>query len=141
MLHLVHPAFVHFGIAFVATGALLECYGLLADREPARRSGGQLWGVGTLVIVAVIASGRVAANSVDLPSAAVETLAAHERQGWVVLGALVILHFWKGWHRGQLPPGQRPWFALALVAAVALLLYSAILGGRLVYGFGVGVGL
>ncbi len=114
---------------------------LLADREPARRSGGLLWGVATFVIVAVIASGRIAANTVDLPASAVQTLTAHERQGWVVLGALVILHFWKAWHRGQLPPGQRPWFAAALVVAVALLLYSALLGGRLVYGFGVGVGL
>ncbi|NIL99668.1 MAG: DUF2231 domain-containing protein, partial [Acidobacteria bacterium] len=95
----------------------------------------------TIVIVAVIASGRVAANSVELPAAAVETLTVHERQGWIVLGALVLLHFWKGWHRGQVPPGQRPWFAMALIVAVGLLVYSAVLGGRLVYTYGVGVGL
>ncbi len=141
MLHLVHPALVHFGVAFVLTGALLESYGLFADREDPRRWGGLLWGVGTIVIVAVIASGYVAANSVELPAAAVETLNDHERQGWILLAVLVLLQFWKGWYRGRLPQGQRRWFALALWVAVALVLYSALLGGRLVYRFGVGVGL
>ncbi len=140
MLHLIHPVLVHFGVAFVAAGALLESYGLFAERETLRRFGASLWGVGTILLVAVIASGYVAANTIDLPAAAVETLADHERQGWILLAALVLLQFWKGWHRGRLPEGQRRWYALALCLAAALLFYSALLGGRLVYGFGVGVG-
>jgi len=141
VLHLFHPVLVHFGVAFVATGALLESYGLFVDRESARRFGASLWGVGTILLVAVIASGYIAANTTLLPAAARETLADHERQGWILLAALVLLQFWKGWHRGRLPRAQRPWYALILCLAVALLVYSALLGGRLVYGFGVGVGL
>jgi len=140
VLHLIHPALVHFGVALVASGALLESYGLFADREAPRRFGASLWGAGTIVLVAVIASGYVAANTIELPTAAPETLADHERQGWILLAALVLLQFWKGWHRGSLPRKQRPWFALALCLAAALLFYSALLGGRLVYGVGVGVG-
>jgi len=139
-MHLIHPALVHFGVAFVAAGALLEGYGLVAESEPARRFGAPLWGFGTVWIVALIASGYVAANTVEMPAAARETLTDHERQGWILLGVLVLLQFWKGWHRGRLPRGQRPWFAIALFVAVALLFYGALLGGRLVYGFGVGVG-
>ena len=140
MLHLIHPVLVHFGVAFVAAGAILEGYGLLADRERARHVGGSMWGLGTILIVAVIASGYIAANTIELPAAATETLADHERQGWVLLAALVLLQFWKGWFRGRLPARQRPLFALALFLAAALLFYSAWLGGRLVYGFGLGVG-
>ena len=140
MLHLIHPVLVHFGVAFVATGTLLESYGLFVDREAARRFGGLLWGIGTILFVAVIASGYVAANTIELPAAAGETLADHERQGWILLATLVLLQFWKGWYRGQLPRSQRRWYALALCLAAALLFYSALLGGRLVYGFGVGVG-
>ena len=127
-------------MAFVAAGAVLESYGLFVDREAARRIGASLWGAGTILLVAVIASGYVAANTIELPAAARETLADHERQGWMLLAALVLLQFWKGWHRGRLPRSQQPWYALALCLAVALLVYSALLGGRLVYGFGVGVG-
>ncbi len=140
MLHLIHPALVHFGIAFVATGAALESYGLLLDRETPRRYGAPLWGAGTVVIVAVIASGYFAANTIELPAGSARTLADHERQGWILLAVLVLLQFWKSWHRGRLPESQRLPYGLALAGAVGLLLYSALLGGRLVYGFGVGVG-
>ena len=127
-------------MAFVAAGALLESYGLFLDREEARRVGGSLWGVGSILVVALIVSGYLAANTIELPAAARETLADHERQGWILLAVLVLLHFWKGWHRGRLPHGQRRWYALALCVAAALVLHSAWLGGRLVYGFGLGVG-
>lgn len=140
MLHLIHPVLVHFGVAFVAAGTLLESYGLLVDKQAARRFGAPLWGVGTVLLVIVIASGYVAANTIELPAGAGETLTDHERQGWILLAALVLLQFWKGWYRGRLPKAQQPWYALGLCLAAALLFYSAWLGGRLVYGFGVGVG-
>jgi uncharacterized membrane protein len=140
MLHLIHPVLVHFGVAFVAAGAILESYGLLQDRDRARHIGGSMWGFGTIVLVAVIASGYVAANTIELPAAASGTLIDHERQGWILLAALVLLQFWKGWHRGRVPEKQRTVYALALCLAAALVFYSAWLGGRLVYGFGLGVG-
>ncbi len=140
MLHLIHPALVHFGVAFVSAGALLESYGLFLDREAARRVGASLWGVGSIFLVALIVSGYLAANTIELPAAARETLADHERQGWILLGVLVLLHFWKGWYRGRLPRGQWRWYALSLCATAALVFHGAWLGGRLVYGFGLGVG-
>ena len=35
--------------------------------------------------------GYVAANTIELPAAAGETLADHERQGWILLATLVLL--------------------------------------------------
>jgi len=48
------------------------------------------------------------------------------------------LLLWKAWHRGSIPPQSRRIYAAALVTAAALVVYGAFLGGRLVYGFGVG---
>lgn len=140
MLHLIHPALVHFGVAFIATGALIEAFGWWTDREAARRYGAPLLAAGTVILVAVIATGYVAANTIELPPGALDSLKDHERQGWILLAAVVGLQFWKAWFGGRLPAGQRRIFAVALVLAVGLLLYGAWLGGRLVYTLGVGVG-
>jgi uncharacterized membrane protein len=139
MLHLFHPALVHFGVAFIAAGGLLEAWGLLRDHEPSRRHGAPLLAAGTLTLIAVIASGYVAANTIELREAARETLKLHERNGWVLLAALVLLHFWKAWSGGRLPRLQERLYALALVAVVGWMAWSAYLGGRLVYTFGTGV--
>lgn len=140
MLHLIHPALVHFGVAFVATGALAEAYAAVAGNEAARRFGSPLLGAGTLALIPTVASGYLAANTIELPAGAAATLADHERNGWVLLAGLVLMQFWKAWHGGRLPAVQRRFYALALVALVAWLAYSAFLGGRLVYTFGVGIG-
>ena len=139
MLHLIHPALVHFAVAFVAAGALLEAYGLLRG-EDTQRFGSSLLGIGTIALVPVIASGYLAANSIELPQGAAAALADHERQGWILLAVLVLLQFWKAWYRGRLPEAHRKPYALALLIAAALLFYGAFLGGKLVYGLGVGVG-
>jgi len=139
VLHLFHPAFVHFGVAFIATGALLEAWGLFRDHEPSRRYGAPLLGAGTLVLIAVVASGYLAANTIVLQDAARETLKVHERNGWILLAALVLLHFWKSWSGERLPRFQEKLYALALVGVVGWMAWSAYLGGRLVYTFGTGV--
>ena len=140
MIHLVHPALVHFAVAFIATGAVVEAYGLLRDREEPRRFGETLLVAGTLTLVAVIASGYFAANSITLPEGAAGTLDAHERNGWFLLAMLVLMKFWKGWVGGTLEGANRKAYAVALLAVAAWLAYSAWLGGTLVYTYGVGVG-
>ena len=140
MLHLIHPALVHFGITFVLVGTLAEAYGIFRTHETARRFGATVLALGTLSLVLLIASGYVAANTIELPEGAAEPLARHERSAWILLGGLVLLQFWKGWHRGELPPVSRVLYALGLLAAAGWLLYASFLGGTLVYSLGVGVG-
>lgn len=137
-MHLVHPAFVHFAVAFLVAGGLLEAWGILARRAGAERFGAAILVAGVIALVPTVGSGIVALNSVDLPPAARETASDHESAGFLILGAFLSLMLWKGWHRGRLPDGHRRPYALALIASVALAVYGAFLGGRLVYGFGVG---
>jgi len=139
MLHLIHPAFVHFSIALLVLGGVAEAAGLFATRESLCRFGGTLVVLGTLSLVPTIVTGFLAANTVTPAAAATGLLGSHERNGLLLLGCFVALQFWKAWHRGQLPENQRRAYAALLLLGVLLATYSAWLGGQLVYRYGVGV--
>jgi len=139
MLHLFHPALVHFSVAFLIFGALCEAWGLLALRPAAASFGGKLVVVGVLSLTLTVLSGYVAANSVSLTPEAQRLLDAHELNAWLVAGVYMAALFWKGWVRGELPREQRVLYALLLIAAAGLTAYSALLGGEMVYLHGAGV--
>jgi uncharacterized membrane protein len=89
--------------------------------------------------VPTIASGYVAANTVSVAPEAANLLAAHERNGWLLLGLALASQFWKAWSGGRLPPGQERPYAALVAGIVLLTIYSAWLGGSMVYGHGIGV--
>ena len=140
MLHLFHPALVHFAVAFLVAGGLIEAVALLAERREAARLGGWLVVLGTIALVPVIASGYVASNTTELTAGARPILTDHERNGWILLAVFVTAQLWKGWNGGRVPPAHRYYYAALLLAGVLLAAFNAYLGGRLVYGHGVGVG-
>ena len=140
-MHLLHPALVHFAIAFLVAGGLAESIGILASRERAERFGAILVVLGTLVLVPTVASGFLALNIVTLHAGSEEVMGAHERMGIVLLGTFLALALWKGWHRGRIPEAQRPIYAIALLGGVAMGIGTAWLGGAVVYAHGVGVRL
>jgi uncharacterized membrane protein len=141
MFHLVHPALVHFSIAFLIFGGLAEAWGLLTGRDGAARFGGRLVVIGVLSLALTIASGYVAANTIPLTAEGQRLLDLHERNAWFVVGAFVVALFWKAWGQGELPHLQRPLYVVLLLLAVGLTLYSAFLGGQMVYLEGAGVKL
>jgi uncharacterized membrane protein len=140
-MHLLHPALVHFAIAFLVAGGLAESIGILARRERAERFGSVLVVLGTLALVPTVASGFLALNVVTLPAGSHDVMGAHERMGIVLLGTFLALALWKGWHQGRIPEVQRPLYAVALLGGVAMVLGAAWLGGTAVYAHGVGVRL
>ena len=139
MMHLFHPALVHFSVAFLITGAVAEAWGLLRRKARVARFGAALLVLGTVSLIPTVLSGYVAANTVDPSPDGRALLDAHERNAWFVLALFTILLFWKGWFRGQLPEGQRVLYAGLLIGAALLTTYSALLGGEMVYLLGVGV--
>ena len=137
-MHLIHPALVHFAVAFLVAGCLLEAWGLIARRDAQARFGGALVIAGTIVLLPTVASGYLAVNSVTLSPLAEAAAGDHERAGIIIILVFFALLLWKGWYRGSIPVELRRVYAAALIAALALVIYGAFLGGRLVYGFGVG---
>ncbi len=140
MLHLIHPAVVHFSVAFLVIGGLVESWGRWTDRSPASRYGERLVWIGIVFLVPTLFTGYLAANSVVVPDEARRLLDAHERNGWFVLGGFLLLAFWKSWSDDEPGRLESRLYAAALLAVVALTIYSALLGGEMVYGAGVGVG-
>ena len=131
---------MHFALAFAVSGALAEAAGILAGRERLERWGSAMLLLGTGAIVLAVASGYLAANTAPgLAGAAATALGAHERLALLSGASLLLLVVWKGLGRGRIAAGQRRLYALALLAALALLVWTALLGGRLVYDHGVGV--
>jgi uncharacterized membrane protein len=139
MLHLVHPALVHFAVAFLLVGAVTEVAGLLASREDARRWGGSLVLAGLAALVPTIATGYLAANTVALEDGGPDALAWHELTGWIVLALAFASQFWKAWCGGRVPERQRFAYAGLLVALAGATVAGAWLGGRMVYVHGIGV--
>ena len=139
MLHLVHPALVHFTVAFLVAGALLEAWGLLRERPAVARWGSGLTIAGTIVLVPTIAAGYLAANSLTVAEDAQHMLDRHESLGLMLLGFCLVLALARAWNRGRIEGGARVPFAFGLLAVAALAALAAFYGGQLVYGLGVGV--
>ena len=138
-MHLIHPALVHFAIAFLVAGGLLEAAGILARRETRERAGAVLVLAGTLFLVPTVVAGFIAQNSVAGFNGGEADVNLHERFGLVLLGLFAALALWKGWYRGRLPADQKILYAVLVLAGVVLTLATAWIGGHLVYGYGIGV--
>lgn len=139
MLHLVHPAFVHFTVAFLVAGATLEAWGLLFRRPQAARWGGGLTLAGTIAVVPTIAAGYLAANSLTVADDARRLLDRHESLGLMLFAIALVLVLARAWMRGRVEGGARLPFALGLLVLAGLAGLAAFYGGQLVYVFGVGV--
>jgi uncharacterized membrane protein len=139
VLHLVHPALVHFTVAFLVAGALLEAWGVLLHRPATARWGGALTVAGTIAMVPTIAAGYLAANSLEIAEDAKRLLDRHESLGLMLLGACLAVALGRAWTRGRIEGGARAPYALGLIAVAGLAATAAYYGGRLVYVFAVGV--
>ena len=138
-MHLVHPALLHFSVAFIIVGGACEVAGLLSRRDAWARFGGTLLLVGLASLIPTMVSGYLAANTVVVPDGAQALLEGHERNGWILLGLLLGAQFWKAWCRGQLGPGQAKLYAVLIAVVIFFALWAAWLGGQMVYLQGVGV--
>ena len=66
MLHLIHPAVVHFAVAFTIAGGLIEAFGRLAGRERWIRLGSPIVVLAVPAVALAVLTGFLAENSVVL---------------------------------------------------------------------------
>jgi uncharacterized membrane protein len=140
MIHLVHPATVHFTIAFLLAGSVAEAFGIFAGRERVERWGGACVLLGTACVVLSVVTGFLAENSIAHPAGASADIERHERLGMITLALYLVALFWKGWDRGRVRESARPMYAVFVLAAAVLVCVTAWVGGELVYVHGAGVG-
>ncbi len=146
----LHPALVHFPIALLPTAVACDLVGLTETgrRRGARELGVVLWVAAALSAGLAQWAGEVAGDSlVDVPVQAQAALGEHSDWGhytWWLVGSLAFLRValaW--WQRGETPRPSWPVALLALfgLGGVGMTLYTADLGGALVYRHGLGVSI
>ena len=112
---------------------------MLARREAAARFGGVLTIAGMAALVPTIVAGYLAANALSVDGERLTALDRHESFGLMLLAVCLALALARAWMRGRIEGRARVPYAIGLWVLVALAATTALLGGRLVYGLGVGV--
>ncbi len=134
----LHPMVVHFPIALLMAAWLIETLALLFQRSGWHKI--SLWnvGLGTLGALAAVLSGRQAMAAAKHSMEIYQVMELHERLGYVVLTLSATIAGWRLFKGDRL--GRRSRWLLwgLLTCAVGLMAFSAYLGGRMVYEFGVG---
>ncbi len=139
LIVLLHPVCVHFAIALVVFGVLLDCGGSLGGRRDWQQAGkiGFLAGVGAVglaVLSGWIEQQLPQPGSVFDPQVG-ELLFYHEYGGYVLLGFFIVLLVARLQIREQLP------FLYIILAGMGLigLTIQGYWGGEMVYRYGAGV--
>ena len=144
----LHPMVVHFPIALICLAPLFDLACLVfRSRLWLDRTATTLYLVGTLGAGAAFLSGQRAAEAVEsLTPAAESVLADHEAQAvltLIVLAVATLLRLmvtWLGRDDRRIKVGIFRLLALPVaIAALAMMVLTADLGGQLVYKHGVGV--
>lgn len=134
----LHPAVVHYPIAFLCMAAVLRVW-LLWRSVPWGEASARLclW-VGTLMLAAAVLSGQANLPPALAPPAA-DVLAAHQRLGFFLLLWYGGVSLWELARMQGTDVRERLLLTAAHLVGSALLLLTASYGGTLVYEFGVGV--
>ena len=140
----VHPLVVHFPIALLFVGALVDAVALVVrERHPwVRTSAVGLYALGALGTAVAFLTGRDASDSVDLPAQALTTLNAHADwaltlvwfSGLYALARVTALRY----DRERRLTVHLPLAALGVVG-LFLVQQTAERGGQMVYQYGVAV--
>ncbi len=137
----IHPIIVHFPIALLLTATFI---GLLAvflknKREELKIVLYWLLILGGISILIAFASGLYEAGRVVHNEAIHEIMETHELLGYIITSAFVLITLWFVIRRRKIKTKELTLIAFLLLASSGVLVYSAYLGGQMVYEQGAGV--
>ena len=138
MMESLHPMVVHFPIGLLLTALLIETLALLMKKPAWHRV--SLWNLtlGTLAAAVAVLTGRQAMAAAKHSMEIHRIMELHERLGSLVLSLVAVIAGWRLIAKDRFRGGFR-WVSWGLLAIVCgTMAFSAYLGGRMVYEFGVG---
>ncbi|WP_017301367.1 DUF2231 domain-containing protein [Nodosilinea nodulosa] len=133
----IHPLFVHFPIALLLTGLLLDGLGFVLKKSALSTAGWWCFGLGVLSAVVTVFTGMQAESTVSLGPEASEVLEKHEHFQLYSTVALVGLLIWRCIRWRLVPPLASVYFVVTILA-VGAIAWGSHYGGMLVYEYGVG---
>lgn len=137
----LHPNFVHFPIAFLVIAIILEVILLFWRRPEMDLTARTLLFLGALGAVLATVSGWYGEQTLAPVAAAHDSIEFHKRLGFLTLGTVAILSFWRAGTVRRGGPRPRWLFVAGMLGLAALLWNTAEEGGELVYEYGVGTEL
>lgn len=133
-LHEVHPAIVHFPIALLPVAIGADLVGRATGSEALRETGRKLMPLVAASAALSAVTGLVAQEEVKAEGRAHDVLVTHRNINLSMVVASAALAAWR-WRQGE-PSAAYLALGLAGLGAVS---YSAYLGSKMVYEYGVGV--
>lgn len=130
----IHPVIVHFPIALLPTAIAFDALGYLTGDRSLTDTGRRLMPVATMGAALAGVAGLAAQGAVRTEGAAHDHLTTHRTLNVGLTALLALLASDRG-RRERPSPG----YLLAGLAGIATMAYSTYLGGKMVYGYGVGV--
>jgi len=130
----MHPALVHFPIAFLPVAVGADAVGSLTDSRSASSFGQIAICIAAVGAIGAAVTGLIAGEEVNVEGASQDMLITHRNLNSI---ATVVASGMAIWRINQGKPSAA-YFAFGAVG-IGVLAYTAYLGGKLVYGVGVGV--
>ena len=125
--------------ALLPVSVIFDLLGIWLKRESLKAAGFWTLVAGVLGTGAAIISGLVAEDAVEHSDQAHAIMETHETLAFIVLGIFGILAIWRILRRGVWREKEQPVATAAGVIGVAILVYTAALGGKLMFDHAVGI--
>jgi uncharacterized membrane protein len=136
----LHPALVHFPIAFLIAAWVLYILAFFQFGEKSWGFFAQIMLIaGTVMTIPALISGSIAEELVDPNSAAHSIAEDHELAGYILAWLSVMLTGWTALRQRRWKRAEAGMFLGLISLMVALLIYTSMMGGEMVYQHGVGV--
>lgn len=133
--HPLHPALVHFPVAFLSAGTLADFFGLAGVDGTARIAWGSI-AAGLIAALPALLAGMI--DFARLDEALVKRATAHAAFITIALSAYCAAFFARS--SGLAPADDPGWVAIgSSIAGLAFLVVGAYRGGELVYTYRAGV--
>ena len=138
-LNNLHPLFVHFPIALLFLFFVFDLVGSLFDKTDWRRAAGWFLYCGAIFAGFTVAMGLIAAASVAHGGDVHDIMERHERLGISVFLLASVLAIWRWLAKGEIRGAANTLYLLFATILIGLLIFTADLGGLMVYKYGVAV--
>jgi uncharacterized membrane protein len=135
----LHAAVNDLPAALLTAAVLFDLAALLRKRESlAWASTWTLW-LGVLGGWVAVLAGNQAEGALDHGTAIHELMEQHETIALVAMIAFTVVLLWKMWRRFELRGGEAAVLRVLSVAALGAMVWTGLLGGRLVFGHAAGI--
>lgn len=136
----LHPVFVHFPVALLVVAWVLYVLAFFKIQDkPWYFAAWCTLVAGSVMILPAILSGSQAEDAIPAESIAAEVVSNHEIAAYVVGWLAIMFTGWASWRQKRWHRAEAGLFLGLLFLLVALVTYTAMLGGELVYEHGIGV--